>query len=108
MKVKFIISPNSGEAVRNQFVIIDDNAIYFQSYESVVAKLEINESYMDKLILGRDWDYSHTTLRWLYVFLDYYVPEYYYHIKRNYGKLCKANIEKAIKYGIIIYDEEME
>lgn len=29
MKVKSIISPRSGEAVRNQFVIIDDNAIYF-------------------------------------------------------------------------------
>lgn len=108
MKIKPIISPRSGEAVRNQFVIIDDNATYFQSYESVVAKLEINELHIDKLILGRDWDYSNTTLRWLYVFLNDYVPRYYYYIERNYGKLCKANIEKAIKDGIIIYDEEMK
>lgn len=108
MKVKSIISPRSGEAVRNQFVIIDDNAIYFQSYESVVAKLEINEPYMDKLILGRDWDYSNTTSRWLYVFLYDYAPRYYFYIKDNYGKLCKANIEKAIKDGIIVYDEKVK
>ena len=41
MKVKNLISNRSGEAVRNQFVITDteNNTIYFQSYNSTVAKV---------------------------------------------------------------------
>ena len=101
MKVKNLISNRSGEAVRNQFVIEDaqNNTIYFQSYESTVAK--VND---DGLTLGGDWDYSNTTLKWLYVFLREYAYKYYCLIEDNYSKVCKATIEKAITENLIEYD----
>ena len=55
---------------KNQFVIENEKEgkYYFQSYESLIA--EINEK--GELILGQDWDYSRTTLKHLYIFLDEY------------------------------------
>ena len=101
MKVKNLTSNRSGEAVRNQFVITDHarNTIYFQSYESIVAKIDYNG-----LTLGADWDYSNTTLKWLYVFLREYAYKYYASIKDNYNKVCKATIQKAITENLIEYD----
>lgn len=101
MKVKNIISNRSGEAVRNQFVIIDDenNTTYFQSYESTVAKITDNG-----LTLGSDWDYSVTTLKWLYVFIREYGYKYYAAIEEKYNKVCKSTIQKAIDDDLINYD----
>ena len=54
---------------KNQFVITGDNKIVFQSYNSTCAVI----NRKGDLILGTDWDYSKTTLKHLYLFLeDYY------------------------------------
>lgn len=55
--------------VANQFAIDTKNAVYFQSYNSVVAKYDYRTK---KVTLGKDWDYSNTTRRHLYQFLKYY------------------------------------
>lgn len=101
MKVKNLISNRSGKTVRNQFVIIDseNNTIFFQSYDSVVAKVA-----PDGLTLGKDWDYSNTTLKYLYAFLREYAYKYYSLIKENYKKVCKATIARAITENLIEYD----
>lgn len=50
---------------KNQFYLEDANGVeWFQSYSSLVAKVEGGI-----LSLGSAWDYSHTTLKHLYIFL---------------------------------------
>lgn len=87
---------------KNQFVIVEDEGrvLTFKSYKSRCCSVN-NER--KTIILGRDWDYSNTTLRHLYEFIDMFVP-------------ClhrKTYIEKCIKAGKIgkyelIYDENMK
>ena len=50
---------------KNQFIIRGGNKIIFQSYDSTIAVVD-NGS----ITLGADWDYSRTTLKYLYTFLD--------------------------------------
>ena len=72
-----------GNAAANQFVISTNKAVYFQSYRSVVAKVNNN----GKLTLAADWDYSNTTRKHLYIFLRSY----------GFGHLCSAkDMRKAI------------
>ena len=60
--VRNLINYNGNGAV-NQFVINTPKAVYFQSYESVVAKIDRKGS----LILSDNWDYSNTTRKHLYI-----------------------------------------
>lgn len=54
---------------KNQFIIFGGDAIVtFQSYNSIIAKIDKNGA----LWLGNDWDYSKTTLKHLYLFIDNY------------------------------------
>lgn len=76
---------NNGNAAANQFVIDTINATYFQSYRSVVCKLQNG-----KVIVSNNWDYSRTTSKHLYVFLA----------QNGYSHLCSAkDMRKAIKEG---------
>ena len=56
---------NSGRSVANQFEIETDDATYFQSYNSVIAKRMIGVVYLDEYY----WDYSTTTGRYRNMFL---------------------------------------
>lgn len=54
---------------KNQFIILGDNGeIEFQSYNSRISKIDKNGT----LELSSRWDYSRTTLKHLYIFLDRY------------------------------------
>lgn len=54
---------------KNQFVIYGGDAIVtLQSYNSIVAKINKKGT----LIFGNDWNYSKTTLKHLYLFLNDY------------------------------------
>lgn len=55
----------------NQFVLEDseNNQDYFQSYQSMICKVDRKEK---TITFGSDWDYSITTLKHLYKFLDEY------------------------------------
>ena len=55
-----------GNAVVNQFVINTENAIYFQSYRSVVCRIDRQTK---QVVLSSHWDYSTTTSKYLYKFL---------------------------------------
>lgn len=81
---------NNGNYAANQFVIKTENAIYFQSYQSVIAKIENGE-----LTLSLNWDYSKTTSKHLYIFLQDYGHG-------KYNSFCSANkMRNAIKSGYV-------
>ena len=97
-----------GNAVRNQFIIIDGNTIAFQSYSSRVCEIvkPCGMGYDTLVRFGRDWDYSQTTTKHLYSFL-----------RQNGLKVLasKKDIEEAIERGYarcneaiaVIYDKSM-
>ena len=58
MKVENMTS-SSGNAVANQFIITDNNATYFQSYESIIVKRENGKTYLDEIY----WNYSEQSSR---------------------------------------------
>lgn len=76
----------------NQYVITDGGNIFFQSYSSLIAKIDKK----GKVTLFKDWDYSNTTMRHLYMFLKEYSS-----IDTKY--LYKKGIEKLIKNKVIKY-----
>ena len=59
MKVSNITNSN-GNKVPNQFLINDDGAVIFQSYESTILKITGGQVYLDSYY----WDYSKTTSKY--------------------------------------------
>lgn len=84
----------------NQFIIFDETKVTFKSYQSIVAVVED-----DAVTLGIDWDYSQTTLRHLYMFLDEYANNIYQLISNKPNK--KQAIKQLIDDKIIKYDENL-
>jgi hypothetical protein len=68
----------------NQFVIVGEQGVYFQSYDSVIAQKNNNDG---KIYLSPSWDYSKTTLKHLYIFL------------RDYTRFS-VNSKKDVEYNI--------
>lgn len=84
---------------KNQFVILGDNGeIEFQSYNSRIAKIDKKGT----LELSARWDYSKTTLKHLYIFLDEYLYNLDNFIQNNvknillYSKNKRKDIQKLI------------
>lgn len=100
---------------RNQFHLYGDNKDILQSYESKVVEITNNRGCIQCIILGRDWDYSTTTSKHVYAFLEEYSKVRMYGVtnKRKYirdllEEYKKDNVEFVEKHDfIIIYDEEM-
>jgi len=81
MKLKNLQS-NKGNDVPNQFDINVGGTVYFQSYDSIIVKIEDGKTYLD----SNYWDYSRTTSKYRNLFL---------------GE-DKKRTEKKIKEGIYI------
>ena len=78
---------NNGNYATNQFVIKTKKATYFQSYDSIICKLDGID-----IILSMNWDYSKTTMKHLYMFLR----------QNGYYSLSSTkDIRKAIKDGLV-------
>lgn len=99
MKVRNLINAN-GYAVANQFEIYDNGKVYFQSYESLIAEVEIGGS----VVLGRHWDYSRTTMKHLNAFLREHA---YFTFESVDYEVNAKNIRKLIDNGTILYNAEM-
>ena len=56
----------NGNGVVNQFVIDTTNFKYFQSYRSVVCRID---KQTKQVVLSSHWNYSTTTSKYLYKFL---------------------------------------
>ena len=57
---------NKGNIVKNQFIISDDSAIWFQSYNTIIAKKTSEGIFLDI----NAWDYSRTTGKYRNIFLN--------------------------------------
>lgn len=95
---------------KNQFLINDGNQnIIFQSYDSSIAIL--SREGCETLTLGKNWDYSKTTLKHLYLFFNEYVKDFCENSKFladnidfdkfNATKNKRAFIQKLIDNNII-------
>ena len=71
MKVQNMTS-NNGNKIANQFIIEDDfNNVYFQSYNSMIAKKTWNDKGEKRVFLDSNyWDYSVTTSKYRNIFLN--------------------------------------
>ena len=81
----------------NQFRLYSEGVNCLQSYDSLVVKIENGV-----VTLGRDWDYSTTTSKHVYEFLEEYSNIRFYGVKNK-----RKYVNELIKEGKIIYDEEM-
>ena len=89
---------------KNQFVIFGDNGeIEFQSYDSLIARIDKKGI----LELSNRWDYSKTTLKHFYIFLDEYFSflgdftQKLFGYEFNNSKNKRAYIQKLIDNGKI-------
>jgi len=73
MKVKVynLESPRSGNPVPNQYEIRIGNKIYFQSYNSIICKIQDGKIYLDSYY----WNYSRTTSKYLNIFLNSFLRD---------------------------------
>lgn len=94
MKVKNMTSERSGREVANQFIITDGNKIAFQSYNSVICIIDNDKQGAERVTVGRDWDYSMTTKKYLYKFLYDFLG----------WSVNGKSIETAIRNKDICYD----
>lgn len=78
-----------GWPAANHWIISNARGEYLQSYRSIVAF----KSKEGEIILGEDWGYSRTTLKYVRQFLEI--------------SSSKAEIEKAIKQGIYKLDTQL-
>ncbi len=86
MKV-YQLENTRGRAWANQFVIEGNGKTQLQSYNSVVVSIEENGDVK----LGPDWDYSNTTRRAVYKFLN----------DHDINLRGDAEVRKALKDGKI-------
>lgn len=92
---------------KNQFLMEDEKKIIFQSYESTIAEYDKKK---EQLTIGRHWDYSKTTAKHFYIFIDEILP-YNENTKeiiqtKNETNRKKA-IQKLIDKKIVKYKKEM-
>lgn len=64
MKIQNLTS-NKGNVIANQFEITTENAVYFQSYQSIIVKIQDGKTFLD----AKFWDYSKTTGKYRNQFL---------------------------------------
>jgi hypothetical protein len=86
MKVSNIVN-NRGNIVANQFLIIDGNKTYFQSYRSIIVKIEDGQIMLDPVY----WNYSRTTSKHRSTFLNESTKETQRKIKEGVYILANLN-----------------
>ena len=90
MRVKNMTSPN-GNFVANQFIIIDNNATYFQSYNSIIAKIEMIEGSKKVFLDEYYYNYSRTTSKYRNLFLGEVTKDIEKKIKEKEYTLTNLN-----------------
>lgn len=78
---------SSGREIPNQFIIEADDAIYFQSYKSMIAKKQNGKVFLDSYY----WDYSRTTGKYRNLFLGETKAETQKKINSGEYKLINLN-----------------
>ncbi len=84
----------NGRVVQNQFIIRDNNAVYFQSYNSIIVKQENGKTYLDVYY----WDFSTTTGKYRNMFLGETKKETRAKIKNGTYILTYLNTREFLTY----------
>ena len=87
MKVENMIGKN-GIAVKNQFIITDNNGKTFQSYNTIIAKKDIKGNLTFDI---KYWDYSNTTSKYRNIFTELTTKETKEQIKAGLIRLKNLN-----------------
>ncbi|NCA93474.1 hypothetical protein EOM82_09680 [bacterium] len=87
IKVEHMRSKNSNREIVNQFVIYTGSAVYFQSYKTIIAKIENGKTTLDQ----DRWNYSKTTSKYRNIFLGLDTEETKRRIKAGEIKLKNLN-----------------
>ena len=90
ISVKNMTSSN-GNLVPNQFIISMENAVYFQSYNSIIAVKILVNGVWKTLLDSYYWDYSRTTTKYRIDFLGEHTAETKEKIKSGEYKLVNLN-----------------
>lgn len=92
---------------KNQFIMENEKEIIFQSYDSIIA---IVNKKSGVIVLGRDWDYSKTTMKHLYLFIDNEIT-YNENLKElfdtKYSNNRRKSIQQLIDNNKIQYSEKL-
>lgn len=88
MKVRNMVSAR-GNKVANQFVIINGTDTTFQSYDTTICSIHCGSAFIS---LSDYWDYSTTTARYFYQFLEENLTNY---------KPCKKDVTRWLELGYI-------
>lgn len=94
----------------NQFILENNKKVVFQSYDSIVV---IFDKEKQTLTFGKDWDYSNTTLKHLYLFIgDYIWYDLGYDLRESLINVMNSNnkrkgFQKLIDKKIIKYNKDL-
>ena len=91
---------------KNQFRLYGEGKNILQSYDSTIVVIEEKDPGTLRVTLGRDWDYSKTTLKHLYLFLEEYVPYNIVDFSKAKGNK-RAYIQNLIDTHMIGYDSNL-
>lgn len=86
---------------KNQFHLYGNGENSLQSYDSLVCTIKYVDNFRT-IFLGRDWDYSNTTRKHVYLFLEEYAD-----VRLNNVSNKRKFIQELINQNIIKYDENM-
>ena len=90
MKVSNIVN-NRGNIVANQFIIHNDKATFFQSYKSIIVRIERSEGKEITTLDPVYWNYSRTTSKHRSTFLNESTKETEKKIKEGVYILANLN-----------------
>lgn len=79
----------------NQAVISTDKGLFLQSYDSIVAFKPHDPMYYHARSLGKDWDRSATTLKYLKQFM-------------GWNQYSKKDIKGFVKTGLVKFNYLLE
>ena len=98
MKTQNMTSTN-GNKVANQFTITDDNGnTFFQSYKSIIVKINSGDGNYDVELDQKYWNYSNTTGKYRNIFLNETIKDTRKKIKSGEYKLVDLNINNKVHY----------
>ncbi len=105
MKVRNLLDNNRIARV-NQFVLYDKTAKIFQSYESKIVEAKWRTNLCE-ISIGRDWDFSRTTVKYFKIFLVNDVGCTEKEVEEIKKKLRKGCTHINIGRFVIHYCEDM-
>lgn len=83
------MTSNKGNTIPNQFIIDDNNESFFQSYKSMIAKVDkFGKVFLDEYY----YNYSRTTSKYRNMFLNMTTKEIEKGIKSNEIELVNLNV----------------